>query len=75
MPLKANNPIMVQITFSRNEDGEVEIETSAHFEYGAAEYPHISARKGIPITHTPTQEGQIKNFAKNVWLPQIEASL
>jgi len=74
MPLKSKDPITVQITFTRV-DGEVEVETSAHFEYAPDEYPNVSARKGIPITHTPTQETQIKTFAKNVWLPQIEASL
>ena len=75
MPLVAGNPIKVEITFSRNDLGEVEVETSAHFEYSATEYPQCSAKKGIPITHTPTQTTQIKSFAKNVWLPQVEASL
>ncbi len=74
MVLKSKGPITIQITFNRI-DGEIEVGTSAHFTYAPDEYPDVSAKKGIPISHTPTQETQIKNFAKNVWLPQIEASL
>ena len=74
MALITRNPIEIKIVFEV-ENNEVSIETSAHFEYTAEEYPGCSARKGIPITHTLQQETQIKTFAKNVWLPQIKASL
>jgi len=63
------NPMELKVDFEY--DGtEVTVKLSAHYGRGS---DGISDRKGIPITLTATQEAAIKNFAKNVVIPQIKA--
>lgn len=63
------NPFEIKLVFNIV-DGDIELEPSAH--YGVScEYGDLG-RKGRPLIHTPQQEQQIKDFAKNVWYSQIK---
>ena len=49
-----------------------DVEMSVDFVISVEEHPEFKMRKGIPVTLTPQEEAQIKNFVKDVVLPQIE---
>lgn len=69
MGKQLQNPFEIQLIFTI-ENGNIELEPSAH--YGmSCEYGELG-RKGRELTHTPQQEQAIKDFAKNVWYPQIK---
>jgi len=70
MAKKIKNPIEIKFLFEgEGIDGEMDL--SAHYGVGADEYLEFNNRKGMPIVLTPTQETQIKRFAKDVIYPQI----
>lgn len=65
------NPLQLVVDFEAV-DADITVELSAHYkltdEYG------LEMRKGMPITLTPSQETNIKDFTKNVILPQIKSN-
>ena len=63
------NPMELKVDFEY--DGtEVTVNLSAHYGRNSE---GVSDRKGIPIILTTAQETTIKNFTKNVVIPQIKA--
>jgi len=71
---KRLSKVELNVTGVHNPDNTWGITASADLTIGLEEYPEYNLRKGIPITLTPTQETTIKNFVKNVVLPQAEAA-
>ena len=67
------NPILIQLEWTHEGDTWT-VNPSVHYVVGADEYPELDTRKGMPIVLTPTQETQVKAFAKNVVYPQILAN-
>ena len=62
--------IYVTIKGTRQDNWAVAVSADLVIHY--EEYPEIETRKGIAIELTPEQETQVKNFVKNVVLPQVE---
>lgn len=66
MAKQLENPFEIKLVFTI-ENGNIELDPSAH--YGLSCEHGSIGRKGRPLTHTPQQEQQIKDFARDVWYP------
>lgn len=55
-------------------DGSWSVQTNALLTIGLDEYPDFSTTKDVPILLTTSEEIVIKNFVKNVVLPQAEGA-
>ena len=64
------NPMELRILFEL-EGSDVSVRLKATYGRGS---DGVEDRRGILIDLTPTQETQIKNFTKNVVVPQIKAA-
>ena len=64
--------IELNIVGTPNPDGSWEVGVSADLTVGLEEYPEWTIRKGILIMMTGAQETIVRNFVKNVVLPQAE---
>jgi len=62
------NPFELIVKFQYN-GVNVEVDLSAH--YGVTS-EGVTDRRGVPIELTPTNKTAIKNFVKNVVIPQIK---
>lgn len=63
---KTIKEMTIQLDLSKDSDGEIQVEASAHVAMGTTEYPDINYRKGITLELTGQQETAVINFAKTI---------